>query len=262
MAPLAGWIRQHSEMERALAVVLGRYFAAQRGRILSALQDFESVTPAVVPQIFHPAEEHKRLMLAVRPPLLRTMATGAATQLAWIRKRKPGRPKADDLAGYALPEDVKRAILAELNDLEGYDYWQRIQATTEANLTSVINQGVNEGWNGYTLKKNIEKALGYDAKIRSAAIARTETTGAFNAGHQATYDALAADGTISGKTWLATLDRDCRAEHAALHEVTVGAADDFNVGGELAPYPGHPGLSAGQRVRCRCVTVAAFPEGS
>jgi hypothetical protein len=102
--------------------------------------------------------------------------------------------------------------------------------------------------------------LGYDAKIRAMAIARTEVTGAFNAGHDATYRALAADGLISGKTWLATLDGDARETHARNHEKTVPADGEFDVGGHSAPYPGHHKLPAKERVRCRCTTVAAFED--
>jgi len=256
----AAWKRQHATGERQLAGILVTFFDDQTKRIVKSLKDFDSITPSVVSQVFRPADEHALFMAAIEDQLVKMMATGAGTEVAIIAARAPAESKALDLAPFDLPQSVKDSIAAAFDELSEQEYWQAIQATTEQQLTTIIQGGIEEGLNGFYMRKRIQEALGDIGKVRAAAIARTETTQAFNAGHQAAYDGLAADGLISGKTWLAAPDQDTRETHAALDGVTVGPGEDFDVGGNPAPYPGHWGLPAEERVNCRCTTVAAFPD--
>ena len=103
-------------------------------------------------------------------------------------------------------------------------------------------------------------ALGGPAEVRSKAIARTETTMAFNAGHQASYEAMADDGAVSGKTWLAIINNVARDMHVEANEQTVPVKADFTVGGSKAAYPGDWRLPAEERVNCRCTTVSELAE--
>ncbi|NOY41585.1 MAG: hypothetical protein GXP26_07110 [Planctomycetes bacterium] len=89
-------------------------------------------------------------------------------------------------------------------------------------------------------------------------IARTETTGALNAGHEAAREDLYAAGLIVGKKWLTIGDDDVRASHVALSGSVAAPRQDFSVGGSLAPYPGHWSLPAGQRIFCRCTTASVL----
>ena len=106
--------------------------------------------------------------------------------------------------------------------------------------------------------------MGDDAnRHRAAKIARTETTGALNAGHHATRQMLAEQGVVVGSEWLTIGDIDVRGNrpkdefsHVIMHEVKVKIGKDFNVSGEKAPYPGHHSLSAGNRIFCRCLLVS------
>ncbi len=103
-----------------------------------------------------------------------------------------------------------------------------------------------------------EQLGGFDARKRAKKIARTETTMGLNAGHEAEREELVAEGLVSGKQWLTIGDSDVRAEHAALSGNVVAPRADFSVGGSLAPYPGHWGLPAGQRINCRCTTISVL----
>lgn len=245
--------------------------------MLKAINAAGMITAGTVPLAFKAADEHALLMKAVEPHLVKMMATGAAYQLA-VAEQAKARAKAktkqkgrstkaasplnqsfDDsyLAPFNLPEDVKKSIVQTFAALEKQDYWLEIQAATERHLTEVIRAGIEEGLNMHAMAKRINESLGGLSKVRSMAIARTETTGAFNAGHEAAYQHLASSGFLTGKTWSAS-EKDARETHAVLNGVTVGTGENFLVGGAEAPYPGHPSLPAAERCNCRCTTVGEF----
>jgi SPP1 gp7 family putative phage head morphogenesis protein len=170
-------------------------------------------------------------------------------------------PQPSDYIPDEMPERMKAAIRSALDELEQQPYWKAIQAATSDRVADLIRGGIDSGQSGSEMAKAIREALGGDgAKVRAKAIARTETTGAFNAGHQATFDYLDDEGLIAGKTWLAITDNRLRESHAALNNVTVRAKDEFDVGGSPAPYPGHFSLPPEERVNCRCTVIGAIEE--
>ena len=79
-----------------------------------------------------------------------------------------------------------------------------------------------------------------------------------NEGREAEREERLSSGLVSGKQWLTIGDSDVRAEHAALSGEVVAPRADFSVGGSPAPYPGHWGLPAGQRINCRCTTISVL----
>jgi SPP1 gp7 family putative phage head morphogenesis protein len=255
-AQLKLWLKQHGRAEKALAKDLEKFFRQQAGRIKKALGDFETLTSDAIPQVLSISDEAKLLWAVAEPHFVRAMATGATTQLAIAAKRKPkAATKADPLSKFDLPQDVKDAILKALGELEAQDYWEAIQQATSERLVRLINDGIEEGLNQYDLKKRINEALGGMAKSRAAAIARTETTGAFNAGHQAAFDSLGDQ--ITGKIWLAVMDEDTRESHAALNGKLVAVDGEFSTG---LSYPGECHAPPEDRINCRCTVIAGFPE--
>ena len=94
---------------------------------------------------------------------------------------------------------------------------------------------------------------------RALMIARTETTGALNAGHEAARLDLYEAGLIIGKEWLTIGDRRVRRSHQALAGKVAVPKEMFSVGGFPAPWRGYCGLPGDQRIRCRCTTVSVFP---
>jgi SPP1 gp7 family putative phage head morphogenesis protein len=162
---------------------------------------------------------------------------------------------ADD---FQIPEEVLARIQESLTTLERQAYWRDIQATTERRLASVLRDGMESGDSQRDLSKRIREALGGDtAATRALTIARTETTGALNAGHHAAREQLIDDGLITGTEWVALIDDATRESHAALDGTVIAKGELFSVGGVQVPYPGHYSLSAAERVNCRCTTVAA-----
>lgn len=92
-------------------------------------------------------------------------------------------------------------------------------------------------------------------RARGLVIARTETTRAANKG--AALGAASAD-YITVKEWLAVMDKNTRHTHMIANGQQVDNDADFEVGSELAQYPGDPRLSARETIQCRC-TVLFIP---
>lgn len=90
-------------------------------------------------------------------------------------------------------------------------------------------------------------------QTRAERIARTETTGAYNAG--ATY-ALQQE-RVQRKEWLATHDARTRPEHAAADGQIVPVNHMFQVGGFAAWCPGDPNLPPELSIHCRCAIAGA-----
>lgn len=261
--PLALWLKQHGRGEKALATVLEKFFRGQVARILKTVKDEfgNSFTPSVVSQVFRVADERDAMMEAIKPNLIKMLATGASTTLAAAKPK--GKKEFDFTAAienFQLPTRAVDAIAASFAELESQSYWQDIQSATSDRLTTLIQTGVEKGMSGSEMAKAIQDTMGDISRSRAAGIARTESTLAFNSGKEISYSELAADpeSGFTGKTWIAILDSDTREDHAALDHTTVAAGETFSVGGEQAKYPGDVSLSAGQRVRCRCTTVASF----
>ncbi|MDF1599720.1 phage minor head protein [Mesorhizobium sp. YIM 152430] len=89
--------------------------------------------------------------------------------------------------------------------------------------------------------------------LRAETIARTETIGALNASHSATFDQLVADGKVTAnqvrKIWRATRDSRTRDSHAALDGESVGKDERFSNG---LMFPCEPGGNPSEICNCRC----------
>lgn len=251
------WLRQHGRGERLVTRALQRFFDQQRRRIVAEIAGYSRPTVDLAARLIDVDKDSAALLAAIEDPIISIMAGGAVT--VWGQRPKHRATKdAGPLDRFRLPQHVKDAIVATFGQLESQPYWADIQSTTAEKLTELLRKGIEGGLSGQRLAKEVNQALGGLAKWRSKAIARTETTGAFGAGHQASYDALTADGEEFQKKWLAELDGDTRQSHIDANGQLVGAQEMFEVGGESAPYPGHWSLSAANRIHCRCVSVAQF----
>jgi hypothetical protein len=229
----------------------------------AAIEDFSSASESIVGKIFSTSGEHTKFMRIVRRQLVSLMALGAEAELE-VAPKRPKKQKADDDDSdddpirIEIPKPVLARIRDALADLESQPYWETIQETTKHRLTEIVKQGIEDGDPLRVIAKRIEEKLGGEgAKYRALLIARTETTGALNAGHHAAREQLIADKLVTGSEWLALEDGDTRETHVELNGTTVGEGEEFSVGGEPAPYPGWWGLSAAERANCRCTTVAA-----
>jgi hypothetical protein len=90
-------------------------------------------------------------------------------------------------------------------------------------------------------------------ETRAQRIARTESTGAYNAAGLA---ALADEGEDQ-KAWIATEDSRTRPSHAAADRQVVPLTQPFEVGASTLLMPGDPTGPAHETVNCRCTMVGA-----
>lgn len=261
------WLKQHATAERQLARDLAVHFNDQAKRVADAIATVDSPSLEDVSLVFSIDDERSALIKVVTPHLLQAAQVGALTEIDRVKSTKATSIQfGTDLAidgqnefrfAKHLPNSLVDEIQNFLNELAKQDYWNEIEAASDGRIRDIIREGLREGNSGHKLAKKIREALGGDAsKTRAKAIARTETTAAMNAGHLAGMQELARSGAITGKTWLAILDKRCRTSHSALNDTTVAVAANFSVGGTPAPYPGHWGLPAEERVNCRCTIIS------
>lgn len=260
--PLKAWLALHAKGEKLIASKLRGFFKQQTARIVDAMGGLTSPNASIVPQVFNEHDERQAMLETLAEPLIGLMATGAERVYANAPSRRT-RPKAAskdydpaaaadsfDYEPFDLPQYVIDAIRQAWRELEQQPYWLEIQKATATKLTELISAGIQEGLNGSDMRKSIQLALAGIGRTRADAIARTETTLAYNSGHEAAYQGLAADGIEFQKKWMAVVDGDTRESHAAANGQAAGADGLFTVGGEQARYPGDSNLSAAERVNC------------
>jgi len=251
--------RNHETLETRLSGVLRGLFADQRADVLRRLRDLGTV-PGTVDAVFEPSEWLEPFAEAVRPELRRAMFTGAVQELQNQGAKKKAAP--EDLV-VELSEAVREAIDGELDTIMSRPYWADMQQETRRRLAGALKESIENRENLYHLTVRIGDGaggvLGEESNTaRALRIARTETTGALNAGHQVELDELAQDGVVTGKEWSAILDGVTRDSHAAMHGRRVAPGEMFVVNGHAAPYPGHHSLPAEERVSCRCTILSVI----
>lgn len=150
-------------------------------------------------------------------------------------------------------------------DLIASQFTQKIQgidATTQAAIQKVLQQGVEEGMSVQDMAKMITSGqIPNMDKARALRIARTEVVGASNAGSIQGARSMGIDGLK--KKWLVALDGRERPDHRAVSAATItepiGIDDKFNVGGAVMDYPGDPNGPAEQVINCRCAIGYVTP---
>ncbi len=130
-------------------------------------------------------------------------------------------------------------------------------------IRTTLAEGIDAGEDASALAVRVREHLdmglegGRDAwNTRAARIARTETTGAYNA---ATLEAARIEqdetGTEMHKVWVATTDARTRDSHFAADGQRVGLDEPFLIGGERLRYPGDPQAPPSESVNCRCTIL-------
>jgi len=268
------WSKSQEREEVILVSIIESLFEQQRASVIEQLEDVFSASfrlgraaSGIASLLFHPAEWYESWNDAIAPVLMGTAIRGAVDELTLVEQ---SQGKAPD-PYIELPPDVAPYVRSEVDTIMGRPYWREIHQTTLNQLAETINEGMANGESLYELTVRIgvgptvpgaeQGVLGTASNTKRAKlIARTETTGALNAGHQATQTGLHARGLIEKKQWLSLMDAMTRQTHADLHLVKVPVLGMFNVGGEMAPYPGYSGLSGGERCNCRCTTVSVIAK--
>lgn len=203
----------------------------------------------------------------VRDRLSRTATPTIPDQaMATIRKGL-----ADELSRGSPVDTISRRLASDL-DWQGPDvgFWneRRSQLTDEleARLSEFgppgSSQRADARLNDETVRnlqaQRSEAVRQLDADqsqwhTRAERIARTETTGAYNAGALAAFE----DERAGVKMWLSTADERTRESHLDAGGLCIPVDQPFNVGGAQLMMPGDPSGPPEETINCRCTMVAA-----
>lgn len=240
--------------------MIQRYFRRQWDDIIQELNaiGFVPENPLV---LFNPSDWHQEWLEMVEPAIGVFLFQAAIDEVSFLeRKSSVIRSKSwkDVLEKLRmkLPQRIRNAVDNTLKTIMSQEYWTGINDVTYDSLGEQIAEGLKEGDSLSDMVKRLRSHSKDISKDRAILIARTESTGALNAGHDVVRRELAAGGINILKEWWSIVDMRRRPTHAALHGVKVEADANFNVGGFEAPYPGHYSLPARERVSCRCVTTS------
>lgn len=263
------YLRQHGELELAFANDLQVLFEAQ---VKSAVKEMLKIAPksfdkkslgdTIIGLAFQPRAWDKQLLSIVEEHL--TEAAFEAANTEWqiamqvLREAQKTVTASDVPEGIQLPKNVEDAIIGELNKAMAAPWWPGINDTQKDIMRDAIDRGIKQNMSVRDIAADILSGVDGMTKARAEGIARTETTGAMNAGHQEVMKTLFEAGIVEGKQWLAVMDQKVRLTHSFINGVIVEPNGTFDVGGFPARYPGAYELPPSQRNYCRCTVVSAF----
>lgn len=175
-----------------------------------------------------------------------------------------------ELVGELLPDDAELIVqLPSWRDhTESYlsqvsNRCKDMPDTVFDQVRRAITEGVDAGEDAAALAVRVREHLdmategGREAwNVRANRVARTETTGAYNA---ASLEAarIEADETdqVMQKAWVCTTDGRTRDSHFAADGQRIGLDETFLIGAHRLRYPGDPQGPASEIVNCRCTTI-------
>jgi len=119
-------------------------------------------------------------------------------------------------------------------------------------IRSALNNGLSLGKSYAQMASDLKKAIN-TTNFKASRIVRTEGQYAVNAGQEAAYQKAKENGVKGQERWQATLDGRTRDQH----QIMDGKAKEEDglyhfPNGDTAPYPVWEGLSAENRINCRC----------
>ena len=146
-------------------------------------------------------------------------------------------------AAYAITDPNNKAMAEALKNYS---------MKARGKIRVALNNGLAQGKSYQDMMRDIKDALN-KTNFEAMRIIRTEGQGAIAAGTADAYDKALEDGVDGNVVWSATLDERTRDAHASMDGQVRDAEGLFHFpNGETAPYPAWEGLSAEQRIQCRC----------
>lgn len=121
-------------------------------------------------------------------------------------------------------------------------------------IRKALTDGLSLGKSFTSMMRDLKKAMNI-TNMAALRILRTEAMTAMNAAANDVYLRAREKGIEGDQIWDATFDGRTRPDHAkADGQIRNEKTLMFTLGGEETPYPAWEGLSAGQRINCRCHT--------
>lgn len=132
-------------------------------------------------------------------------------------------------------------------------------------IASALDEGTTAGDGVDVLRDRVQEVLDYtrnsDWRGRAELVARTETTGAYNA---AGLESARLESTASGiemyKVWVSSIDGRTRRTHFAADGQRVPLDQPFQVGKADLMHPGDPRGRVEETANCRCTMVVVEPD--
>lgn len=131
-------------------------------------------------------------------------------------------------------------------------------------VAGALDEGSGKGEGIADLRERVQNVLDYtgheDWPRRAELVARTETTGAYNAAslEAARVQAEVLDLELQ-KVWVCTIDGSTRDSHFAADGQRVPLDGEFTVGGASLRFPGDPEGAIEETANCRCTMVTLEP---
>lgn len=146
-------------------------------------------------------------------------------------------------AAYAITDPANKAMAEALKN-----YSMRARRV----IRVALNDGLAQGKSYYEMMRDIKKALN-KTNFDAMRIIRTEGQSAINAGTADAYGRAIDDGVDGVVKWSSTKDGRTRDQHSTMDGQTRDKDGLFHFPNkETAPYPCWEGLSAENRINCRC----------
>jgi len=172
------------------------------------------------------------------------------------------------LEDWAIPDTVRQAIVNEVEASMDGEWWDAMPQSILDKIEANVRDGITEGRSLDQTVEAVQEALGADGNVRAERIARTEMTGALNAGHVVQGAELEEAGIKVLKYWMNAGDEFVRDSHIAYagppYSPVEGADANFVLdtkeGVVEVPYPGHMNLPPEERISCRCLAYIDIDE--
>jgi len=275
---LLGWhAKQVGRTERAFQDKLQTFFTKQVKSIVAELRKLapkknaELQAAGLLDVVFQPQQWDRELIEVAARGVGGLLWEGAVAELlahdiafkALQHRTRFKRTQAEEFveryelqipAGVDLeaPAWFVDAAQAELDEIFAQPFWLKINQTTRDDILRTMKVAVEDGLSIRQISNRILERHGASyTRARANNVARTESAGALNSGHQIGLKRIEDDlGFEVGKEWVSALSSTTREAHANLDGETVAGADGlFDLNGVLIPYPAHYSLPA--RDRCQ-----------
>jgi len=152
---------------------------------------------------------------------------------------------------------LNKAIVSESLSNSRYKFAiQTYSRDARVRVMAALNKGLTMGYGYQDMARGVKDAINatYAQALR---IMRTEGQTAMNAAHDVALVEAMEQGVKLRKVWSAVKDDRTRDTHREMDGKEIGEDGLFTLpSGEQTPYPAWEGLSAEERINCRCSAEA------
>lgn len=254
-------LRNHARLEKRNNAALLTFFRAVSADIVKRLGE---LGPAPAESLVPAGKYAAAFEAAQRPWWLRAIASGAQSEaelIQQVRADDERQKTAAETVGEIfidLPATQQDAIRAWVKYRQ-VGIWSKIEGTLQKKLRAELTEAIRLGVPMDQLQKRIQNILPGLNKTAARRIARTETNGAMNFGH----NVMRHKEGVTEKEWISTFDQRTRTgkfNHMMPNGQKRPQGQPFDVSGQQLMHPGDImlGATAGNVINCRCTSAASI----